>query len=124
MNVVINDQGISKTTQGIEAIKPDLALSEIDQAQELIAIEFANYADGRGFGLASALRREGYKGRLRAKGHILADQYAMARRVGFDEVEVTEELFQRQGHEAWIERADWALNDYQSRLGKRQTNNE
>jgi uncharacterized protein (DUF934 family) len=29
---------------------------------------------------------------VRAAGHVLADQYAMARRVGFDEVEIDDDL--------------------------------
>ena len=55
---------------------------------EIIRIDFPTFADGRGFTIAKALRRAGYRGRLRAHGHVLSDQYAMARRSGFDEVEM------------------------------------
>ena len=48
----------------------------------LIRIPFASFADGRGFTLARQLRLLGYRGRLRAAGHVIADQYAMARRSG------------------------------------------
>lgn len=58
----------------------------------------------------------GYKGQLRARGHILADQYAMARRVGFDEVEISDELAERQPASQWVYRADWRTHDHQSRL--------
>ena len=85
-------------------------------AIELIRVDFPNFADGRGFSIARALRRLGYRGRLRAKGHILADQYAMARRSGFDEVEIDEALAARQPEDHWLARADWQHHDYRSRL--------
>ncbi|MEM9756047.1 MAG: DUF934 domain-containing protein, partial [Pseudomonadota bacterium] len=55
-------------------------------------------------------------GRLRAAGHVLADQYAMARRAGFDEVEISAELAQRQREAHYQARADWQAHDYQTRL--------
>lgn len=82
----------------------------------LIRIRFAAFNDGRGFTLARRLRRMGFVGRLRAAGHVLADQYAMARRSGFDEVEIDESLAKRQPAEQWQFRADWRAHDYQSRL--------
>jgi uncharacterized protein (DUF934 family) len=82
----------------------------------LVVIPFDSFADGRGFGLARRLRLLGYRGRLRARGHVLADQYAMARRAGFDEVELTAALAARQGHEQWLFRANWQAHDYQARL--------
>lgn len=82
----------------------------------LIRVDFPSFADGRGFTLARLLRLKGYSGRLRAKGHILADQYAMARRAGFDEVEISAELAARQPEDQWVSRADWQAHDYQSRL--------
>ena len=54
--------------------------------------------------------------RLRAAGHVIADQYAMARRAGFDEVEISPDLARRQPQEAWVFRADWRAYDYQNRL--------
>ncbi|MBT6188954.1 MAG: oxidoreductase, partial [Tateyamaria sp.] len=51
-----------------------------------------------------------------AHGHVIADQYAMARRSGFDEVEISQALAARQPQEQWIFRADWQDHDYQSRL--------
>tara|TARA_R100000750_G_C2332893_1_gene90868 strand:- start:1036 stop:1236 length:201 start_codon:yes stop_codon:yes gene_type:complete len=62
------------------------------------------------------LRLRGYKGQLRARGHVIADQYAMARRAGFDEVEIDEALAQRQPQDQWIFRADWQAHDYQARM--------
>lgn len=82
----------------------------------LIRIDFPSFADGRGFTLARRLRLMGFKGRIRARGHVLADQYAMARRVGFDEVEISEDMAARQPQDQWLTRADWQNHDYQSRL--------
>jgi len=82
----------------------------------LIRVNFASFADGRGFTIARRLRLMGYKGRLRAAGHVIADQYAMARRAGFDEVEISDEIAARQPQDQWQFRADWRAHDYQSRL--------
>ncbi len=82
----------------------------------MIRVDFPSHADGRGFTIARQLRRQGYAGRLRAKGHVIADQYAMARRAGFDEVEIDPDLAARQPEEQWQARADWRARDYQSRL--------
>jgi uncharacterized protein (DUF934 family) len=82
----------------------------------LIRVDFPSFADGRGFTIARQLRLMGYKGRLRARGHLIADQYAMARRAGFDEVEISPDLAGRQPEEQWLFRADWQAHDYQARL--------
>lgn len=84
----------------------------------IIRIAFPSSADGRGFSIARHLRLLGFKKHLRAFGHILADQYAMARRSGFDDVEIDADLAKRQPQEQWRARADWAVNNYQSRLGR------
>ena len=83
-----------------------------------IRIDFPSFADGRGFTLARLLRLRGFKGHLRAKGHIISDQYAMARRSGFDDVEITDEQAQRQPEAEWIARANWQQHDYQTRMRK------
>lgn len=83
---------------------------------DLIAISFPAMTDGRGFTLARMLRAKGYKGRLRAVGALISDQYAMARRVGFDEVEIPAALAARQTEEQWLFRADWQDWDHRSRL--------
>ena len=79
-------------------------------------MEFPSFSDGRGFTIARVLRRRGFNGKLRARGHVIADQYAMARRSGFDEVEISDDLAARQPAEQWRFRADWRAHDYQSRL--------
>ena len=82
----------------------------------MIRIAFPSFSDGRGFTLAAILRRAGYQGRLRARGHVIADQYAMARRSGFDEVEISDDLAARQPEDQWLARADWRAHDYQARM--------
>ncbi|MCX7565220.1 DUF934 domain-containing protein [Sulfitobacter sp. F26169L] len=89
---------------------------QLSPAVQLIRIDFPSSADGRGFTIARALRLRGYSGRLRARGHVLADQYAMARRSGFDEVEIDEALAARQPEDQWQFRADWENHNYQARL--------
>lgn len=82
----------------------------------LIRVHFSSFADGRGFTIAHQLRLMGYTGRLRAFGPLIADQYAMARRAGFDEVEIPADLATRQPESDWRFRADWSANDHQAPL--------
>lgn len=94
---------------------PDALTDRLD-AIDLIRVDFPSFADGRGFTIARRLRLMGFQGRLRARGHVIADQYAMARRSGFDEVEIDDALATRQPEDQWLSRADWQAHDYQSRL--------
>lgn len=82
----------------------------------LIVVDFPSFADGRGFSLARRLRQAGYGGRLRAQGHVIADQYGHARRVGFDEVAISDDLAARQPESQWLARSKWQDNFYQKRL--------
>jgi uncharacterized protein (DUF934 family) len=133
MNVIVTDTGFAADDwTGGFATTPEAAanVSAIDLASDadpeslrdalsdiaMIRIDFPSFADGRGFTIAKRLRRMGFTGRLRARGHVLADQYAMARRSGFDEVEITQDLAARQPEPQWQARADWRAHDYQSRL--------
>ena len=55
----------------------------------LIAVEFPDFRDGRGFSLARSLREHcRYDGEIRALGHLLPDQYVFLLRCGVDTVEV------------------------------------
>ncbi|WP_425090562.1 DUF934 domain-containing protein [Tropicimonas sp. S265A] len=93
---------------------PD-ALPRVLNAQ-IVRIDFPSFADGRGFTLARRLRDLGFTGRLRARGHVVSDQYAMARRSGFDEVEISDDLAARQPEGEWQFRANWTAHNYQARL--------
>lgn len=85
-------------------------------AATAICIDFPSFADGRGFTLARRLRQMGFAGHLRARGHVLADQYVMARRSGFDDVEIDAALATRQPEDQWLARANWRDHDHRSRL--------
>lgn len=135
MSVIVTDSGFARDTweRGFTALADlpandtpcciDLP-SDADPAGlanrlsqiEMIRIDFPSFADGRGFTIARRLRLMGFQGRLRARGHVIADQYAMARRSGFDEVEIDDSLAARQPEDQWIARAAWKAHDYQARL--------
>ncbi len=133
MNVIVSDEGFSPDdwTDGFVTLEdaandvvaldvasdtdPDELVERLGNAQ-MVRVDFPSSADGRGFTIARVLRLKGYTGRLRAKGHVLADQYAMARRSGFDEVEIDNALAARQPEDQWLARANWEENNYQARL--------
>lgn len=92
------------------------ALAPYLPALTLIRVAFPAFSDGRAFTIARRLRALGYTGTLRAHGPVIADQYPMARRVGFDQVEIPDALAERQPEAQWTSRADWKSHDYQSRL--------
>ncbi|WP_170760330.1 DUF934 domain-containing protein [Ruegeria lacuscaerulensis] len=133
MNVIVTDEGFAPDdwTDGYvtleDAANDVVALdvpSDTDPEElydrlgnaKMVRVDFPSSADGRGFTIARVLRLKGYTGRLRAKGHVLADQYAMARRSGFDEVEIDHTLANRQPEDQWLARANWQDNNYQARL--------
>lgn len=134
MSVIVNDKGFATDDWDGTYVAPDgVAANDSGYAVDLpsdtapeslagllnapmIRVDFPTSADGRGFTLAAMLRRAGFVGRLRARGHVLADQYAMARRSGFDEVEINDALAARQPEDQWLARADWRAHDYQARM--------
>jgi uncharacterized protein (DUF934 family) len=132
MTVLVTDTGFTTTQDETFVALADLAthtgaldLANTDDPAALqdyfgniglIRIAFPAFNDGRGFTLARRLRVLGYTGRMRAHGHVIADQYTMARRSGFDEVEISEDLASRQPAAQWHFRADWQAHDYQSAL--------
>lgn len=135
MTVIVTDDGFAPEdwTHGFQstdalpandnAVAVDLApdadldglIAHLDHI-DLIRIAFPSFADGRGFTLARRLRLMGFQGRLRAYGHVISDQYAMARRSGFDEVQINADLAARQPEPQWLARANWRDHDYQSRM--------
>nr|WP_319251874.1 DUF934 domain-containing protein [uncultured Celeribacter sp.] len=123
MTVVINDTGFTADDFPGEWVdlpsdtEPETLAQYAGAAA--IRVAFQSFSDGRGFTLARLLRLQGFQGRLRAQGHVIADQYAMARRSGFDEVEIEDDLAARQPEMQWLRRADWRAHDYQSRLRRK-----
>jgi uncharacterized protein (DUF934 family) len=135
MSVIITDTGFGpETWNGSLVPLADLAANDDDLGVDLpstadphalrgrlgsipmIRVDFPAFNDGRGFTIARTLRAMGYTGRLRARGHVIPDQYAMARRSGFDEVEISDEAAERLTEAHWRTRANWRAHDYQSRL--------
>ena len=131
MTILVTDRGFAPDdwTQGFAALGTanDVAALDVPSdadpdtiplspALRMVRVDFPAFSDGRGFTIARQLRLRGFTGRLRAKGHVIADQYAMARRAGFDEVEISDDLARRQPQDQWQARADWRDHDYQARL--------
>ena len=95
---------------------PDALAGRLDQLT-LIRVAFPAFNDGRAFTIARRLRMMGYTGQLLALGPVIADQYAMLRRVGFDGAEIPDEIAARQPVEQWKFRAaDWDRHHYQAKL--------
>jgi uncharacterized protein (DUF934 family) len=67
----------------------------------VIRIPVRSFADGRGFTLARELRRLGFRGRIRAAGHLIPDQWRLARACGIDEAEIGQAQALRQPEPAW-----------------------
>jgi uncharacterized protein (DUF934 family) len=124
MSVIVTDAGFGPETRGALFggpraldLAPDADVAGLNlESIEAVRVEFPSFADGRGLTLARQLRLRGFAGILRARGHVIADQYAMVRRCGFDEVEIDEALAARQPEDQWLARADWRAHDYQARL--------
>ncbi|SFI91342.1 DUF934 domain-containing protein [Celeribacter neptunius] len=126
MSVIVQDSGFvaddfDETVNGdwcVLTAETDVTTLEQYLGEPAIRVDFVSFSDGRGFTLARLLRLAGFAGRLRACGPVIADQYAMARRAGFDEVEIPDDLAARQPEAQWLARADWRAHDYQTRLRK------
>ena len=121
MSTIVNDSGFQPDNRDatwveIPSDTDPSALPDLIEGASALRIDFPSFADGRGFTLARHVRSLGFSGPLRAKGHVIADQYAMARRSGFDEVEISDDLAARQPEDQWQFRANWQDHDYQSRL--------
>lgn len=132
MSVIVTDTGFAPAPA--REIKPLADLGPADTAVDLaqtddpeallgrlgeltlIRVAFPAFSDGRAFTIGRRLRALGFSGQLLALGPVIADQYAMLRRVGFDGAEIPDEIAARQPWEQWQARADWRAHDYQARL--------
>lgn len=132
-SVLVTDAGFTPLPPGEDFLRPDRIGADgptcVDLAPDddpavlaphlariaTIRIAFPVFSDGRGFTLARDLRRMGFRGRLRAAGHLIADQYPMARACGFDEVELGADLATRQTEADW-RRATAPRSGYLDRL--------
>ncbi len=112
---------VAKNPPAVLAIDlpPDAGIEDLRaclDGVDMVRINFGAFTDGRGFSLARLLRMLGYHGRVRAGGTLLADQYAMIRRCGFDEVELPHGPPPEHARAPWLARADWRAGDFQARL--------
>jgi len=132
MSVIVTDTGfapapardipalaaLTSTDTAVDLVNtddPEALRHHLDRL-ELIRVAFPAFNDGRAFTIARKLRMMGYSGTLLALGPVIADQYAMLRRVGFDGAEIPDDLALRQPADQWHFRADWKAHDYQGRL--------
>lgn len=132
MSVTVTDAGFGPATQTDIVVLSDLTdqtavdLSNTDDPTALaghldrltlIRVAFPAFNDGRAFTIGRRLRELGFTGQLLALGPVIADQYAMLRRVGFDGAEIPDDLAARQPAEQWQFRAaDWREHHYQAKL--------
>jgi uncharacterized protein (DUF934 family) len=132
MSVVVTDAGFGPATQTEIVPLAELTdqtavdMSNTDDPQALVGrldqltvirVAFPAFNDGRAFTIARRLRMLGYTGQLLALGPVIADQYAMLRRVGFDGAEIPDDLAARQPADQWQFRAaDWREHHYQAKL--------
>jgi len=132
MSVIVTDAGFHPATQRDIVALADLApahdavdLANTDDPKALadhlarltlIRVAFPAFNDGRAFTVARRLREMGYARQLLALGPVIADQYAMLRRVGFDGAEIPDDLAARQPADQWQFRADWPQHNYQARM--------
>lgn len=98
---------------GVDLSSPELEpggwqrLCEARERIGLIRVRLREFGDLAAFDLARALRAEGYAGRLRAHGAVLAGFYTLTRRAGFDEVELAPLQAGLQPGEHWRNERHW-----------------
>lgn len=85
----------------------------------LISVEFPKFADGRGFSVGHRLRDLGFKGRLRATGPVISDQFDYLLACGFDEVSLPDDVAERQPPEHWMATSGRITLGYQRGLAGR-----
>ena len=90
---VVHESALSPDARVIRLEPGDDPASVADELARATRVEvsFPKFGDGRGFSIARLLRaRYGYKGELRAVGHITRDHLYFMERVGFDAFELRE----------------------------------
>ena len=121
MSVLVTDQGF-----GPVPALPTTGMADLAHTDDPAGLDFSNltlirvhvpaFSDGRGFTIGRRVRMLGSTGTLHAVGPMIADQYPMARRVGFDAVEIPDDIAARQPEPQWLDRANWQAHDYLARL--------
>jgi uncharacterized protein (DUF934 family) len=118
--MIVTETGFRPADPAIvfDEVALDCEITALDDVLASPALKFnvPSFADGRAFTLARQLRMCGFKGIIRVVGNLLPDQFAMARRAGIDEIEITEAHAARCQEAQWLARANWRQHDYQHRL--------
>lgn len=102
--------GVEGRAEGEEAL---LIAAAAARGAEMVALVFPSFSDGRGFSLAKRLRQAGYDGALRAVGPLIPDQCHFAERVGFDELEIPDDMALRTAPEHYAGARRAAAGRYQ-----------
>lgn len=90
------------------------ALAEHLAGVDLVVVDFPKFRDGRGFTVARDLReRFGFKGVIRAVGHVLPDQYGFLVRCGVDQAAIPADA----KVETWKQALDSFTGVYQTSVG-------
>lgn len=93
-DILIDRRGDVVAPDGVE---PDAVLAPEDTLAtllprfdelRLIAVSFPKFRDGRGFTQIRSLREHGFRGEIRAVGHVLPDQFMSLVRCGVSTVEL------------------------------------
>ncbi len=109
----LSDHGGLPGRRGVEIGSPELTRSDWARLcrmlplLDLVRVRLRHFGDTAALDLASAVRAQGYAGRLRAHGAVLAGLYTLARRSGFDEVELVREQARLQPCEHWRNEIGW-----------------
>ncbi|MCF6327948.1 MAG: DUF934 domain-containing protein [Devosiaceae bacterium] len=90
----------------------------------VIVINVLAFNDGRAFSQAKKIRTSGFKGILRLKGPVIADQYPLAIRCGFDELEISASEAKRQPQFQWSDALKRTRDNYLTRLTEMEVNGD
>lgn len=92
---------------------PNILQQELQRIRS-IRLHFPSFADGRAFSQARCLRNMGFRGMIRATGHLIPDQQSFAKQCGIDTFDLAEDLRARTTERAWQKHT--ATPDYRAHL--------
>ena len=89
---VVSENPPSSPKEKVQRLEPgDDPGAAVLEGVSRIEVNFPKFGDGRGYSIARLLRtRYGYRGELRAVGHITRDLLFFLERCGFDSYELRE----------------------------------
>ena len=88
---VVNESQLSPKDKVVRLEPSDDPATVSLEGVSRVEVNFPNFGEGRGYSIARLLReRRGYRGELRAVGHITRDLLFFLERCGFDAFELRE----------------------------------